>query len=134
MNTPPDLMTYLWSLIQFGPAVLTLMACLVVGYIAKNLTPLSNRLVPLVVIAAGTVAYMILSVRPAAAANDFLAQERYYATAAILGSLLGLLTWLYHNQIWKRLQAKLNLGAPDDDAPPSGGNAGAANMPPAAKG
>ena len=99
MNDP---FQFVWSLVQFGPASLVLVAVLVAGYILKLLPQVNNQRIPLYVIALSVVLYLILCVPPAGAFADAWAAVRYLVMTAILGSFVGLLAWLFHAQALKR--------------------------------
>lgn len=100
MNDPLSL---IWTLVQVTPALLVAVAVIVMGYLLKVLPQVDNRRIPIYVIGASVALYVGLCVWPAGAFVDAATFIRTALTTMILGAFVGMLAWLFHAQILKRL-------------------------------
>jgi hypothetical protein len=90
-----DPIQFIWTLVQFQPAALTMAAVVVIGYLLKCIPQVLNQRIPIYIVVVATALYYGMVTPRPAKMPDIIA-------TIILGSVVGLLAWLFHNQILKR--------------------------------
>jgi drug/metabolite transporter (DMT)-like permease len=83
--------------------LLVAVAVVVLGYALKLVPQVDNARIPIYVILSSIGLYVGLCVPPADSFTDLPAFIRYAFTTIILGAFVGLLAWLSHAKILKRL-------------------------------
>lgn len=97
-----------------GPAWLLVMAAVIaVGYVVKLIPFVSNKYIPLVCCAFGTIFLPLLSDPK----TQMPGRPHPYISFALLGFVLSLVSWLFHGVILKPLEAKFKLFQPDPETP-----------------
>lgn len=113
-DTLETLINYLQKLAGLPAAALTVAVCIVTGYVLKCLKKFPNEAIPVIVILMGGVLYPLI-----ADANNTWTLRVWIVRNAGIGLVFGLVAWLIHNQILKRIESKLGLFTDPPSSPPT---------------
>ena len=95
-----EILSNLYKILTLSTAAMVLGACIVIGYILRFIRSFPNDGIPVVVVLVGALA-MILLAEPRAANMPVRA---WVARHIIAGLILGLIAWLSHRLIIKRIE------------------------------
>ena len=93
------------ALQQLGGApagLLVMFGCIVLGYCLKMVKRFPNQAIPLAVILFGAVVYPII-----ADTNNAFTLRVWLVRNVLIGLVIGLLAWMLHNQVIKRIEGKI---------------------------
>lgn len=105
-NAIPGLETfYQWNNALLGApvGVLVGLLCLALGYALKVIPCIDNKWIPTAVIVAGVIFFPLLSERGETIYRIWIAKN------IVLGFIVACLTWLLHNKLLKRIEAKFGF-------------------------
>lgn len=115
---PTDPLQTIWAMIQIKAALLVGVAVVVLGYVLKLVPQVDNRRIPIYIILSSIGLYLGLCVPPAGSFADLPSFIRYALTSIILGAFVGMLAWLFHAQLLKRIIDSKIPALQDDSQPP----------------
>lgn len=95
-----DLFGPLDQIATWSNPLLTVAACIVVGYLLRFIHRFPNDAIPVVVILFGSVVFMFLADKCPA---NVLARV-WHAKNLIVGLILGFVAWIAHNQVLSRVE------------------------------
>lgn len=86
-----------------APTYAVFCSCVVVGYVLRCIKSFPNDAIPAVVVCWGALANSVMSTEHGPSLS--LNQEKFLA--AMIGMVIGLLAWLLHKKLLKKLETKL---------------------------
>lgn len=96
MNPTTDPSVVIWQLIQLKAAIIAALAVVVIGYLLKCVPQVYNQRIPLYIVVFAAILYFGL-VDPAPHGTQNV------ITTFVLGAFVGVIAWVFHYGILKRL-------------------------------
>lgn len=106
METLKTAIDWLTKLETLPAGLLTIVACIALGYILKLVPEIPNKRIPLANFVFGSLLYMLIT--PYTAANPLIVEEGVPIVARLralaIGMVLSAVAWLIHAQVLKRVE------------------------------
>jgi hypothetical protein len=106
METLKTAVEWISKLESLPAGLLTIVACIALGYVLKLVPEVPNKRIPLANFIFGSVLYMLLA--PYESANSLIVNEGVPITARIRAFVIGLIlsaaAWVIHAQVLKRIE------------------------------
>jgi hypothetical protein len=96
MNANSDPTVVVWQLIQVKPAIITILAVVVIGYLLKCVPQVFNQRIPAYIVLFASILYFGL-VDPVPHGTQNI------ITTVVLGAFVGVIAWVFHFGILKHL-------------------------------